>query len=96
MKIVVDDEVKYDMLKNLAWARLEQERFVEAEVYLKDAIDTFDDKAPAHCLLAQVLEAQADETAAKEEWEQCLSLSSMLVPDEDEWIKMARDFLGGE
>ena len=33
LKLVVDDEVAYDMNKNLGWARLEQARYAEATVF---------------------------------------------------------------
>lgn len=92
---VEDDEVRYDMLKNLGWARLGQMRYVEAETHLNAALQINTNKAPAHCLLAQVYEGQAKLAEAKTEWENCLRYASERNPDEDAWIAMARGFLEG-
>lgn len=52
--------LKYVLRKNLGWARLEQERLLEAETELREAIRlnaNLDPPRPdAHCLLAQVLQ----------------------------------------
>ena len=89
-----DGEVKYDMLKNLGWARLGQERYAEADVYLQEAIGLASDKAPAHCLLAQVLQGQEATTRAlMDEWKNCLRYASSYNPDEDAWIGLARQRL---
>jgi tetratricopeptide (TPR) repeat protein len=91
-------EVSYDLHKNLGWARLGQERYEEAIVELQAAIDLFPEKAPAHCLLAQVLEKKSDQAGAQREWEICLTYADSQRPDEDTWIGMARQRLttGGE
>lgn len=90
LALAQDDDVKYYMLKNLGWARLGQTRYAEAEVRLRAAIDLIDDIAPAHCLLAQVLEGQGDAEAALVEWNECQSWADGHNPDEDVWIDMAR------
>jgi tetratricopeptide (TPR) repeat protein len=96
LSITQDDAVKYDLHKNLGWARLGQARYEEAVVELRSAIALAPDQAPAHCLLAQVLENRGDEAGAREEWEICLKLADPLRPDEDAWIGLARQRLGDE
>jgi len=91
-----DDTVRYDMLKNLGWARLGQARYTEAETHLRDAIAIADDPAPAHCLLAQVLEAEGNRTGPLTEWENCLKYADGRNSDEDTWIGIARQRLEAE
>ena len=81
-------EQQYNMLKFLGWVRLKQERS-EAKDFLDQAIKLNRGKAPAHCLLAQVLDQQKDNKGALH-WEQCLGLASLKDPDEDTWIGLAR------
>jgi len=90
-----DDYVRYDVLKNLGWARLGQKRYAEAETHLNAALQINANKAPAHCLLAQIFEGQAKLTVAKTEWENCLRYASERDTDEDAWLALARSFLGG-
>lgn len=82
--------LKYELLKNLGWARLGQARYDEARPYLDQAIALFDDQAPAYCLRAQVWEGLADTEAAITDWESCLQYASSDNPDEDMWIGLAR------
>ncbi len=89
-----DTAVKYDLHKNLGWARLEQTRYEEAMAELRAAIALAPNQAPAHCLLAQVLESQDNDS--KPEWEACLKFADSLRPDEDMWIGLARQRLGDE
>lgn len=86
--------LRYSILKNLGWARLGQERYDEAEVYLQEAIKVNDAMAPAHCLLAQVLEELEQPQDAIAVWERCLSSARVADPDEDKWYGMARERLG--
>lgn len=88
-----DDEVRYDVLKNLGWARVGQKRYAEAETHLNAALQINANKAPAHCLLAQVYEGQSKLIDAKTEWENCLRYASERNPDEDVWLALARNFL---
>lgn len=81
---------QYNMLKFLGWVRLKQERSDEARNFLAQAIKLNPGKAPAHCLLAQVLDQLKDSKSAKLHWEQCLGLASQDNPDEDMWIGLAR------
>ena len=91
-----DDNVKYDMLKNLGWARLGQGRYSEAEIHLRAAVELDADEAPAHCLLAQALEGQGDAVGALAEWEDCLRFADPRKPDEDAWIGLARQTMESE
>jgi tetratricopeptide (TPR) repeat protein len=95
LMVTKDDEVRYDLHKNLGWARLGQARYEEAIVELQAAISLSPNQAPAHCLLAQVLESRGDQASAQVEWELCLKLADPLRPDEDAWIGMARQRVTG-
>jgi len=90
LDIVKDDRVKYDMLKNLAWARVNQLRFSEAETNARDAISLDGNRAPGYCLLAQALDGEGDTQGALEPWNNCLKYANSRNPDEDMWIGMAR------
>ena len=92
----------YALFKNLGWVRLEQERYIEAQGLLDQAIDldhTFPyTPAAAHCLLAQVLEAIKSPKNALSEWEICQSTLIIRNSEEDIWYDLARQRLdqGGE
>lgn len=90
-------DVRYFMHKNLGWALLAQEDYVDAKTELTTAIEIAEqipiDAVAAHCLLAQVLEAQGQLEAALAEWVTCLSQASLEDSDEAVWIKMARERL---
>jgi tetratricopeptide (TPR) repeat protein len=91
-----DDAVKYDLYKNLGWARLGQARYEEAVAELQSAIALGEDRAAAHCLLAQAFEGQNQSTDAQDEWNLCLAYADPARPDEDTWIGMAREHLREE
>jgi len=90
---VQDDEIRYDLFKNLGWARLEQLRYNDSITQLQAAIEINPDKAPAYCLLAQALDAKAKTSEALQVWENCLRLANEHNPDEDVWIGLARERL---
>jgi tetratricopeptide (TPR) repeat protein len=88
-------KVKYDLLKNLGWARLGQERFAEAEPILGAATLLDKEQAPAHCLLAQVYKAQGDKEGAFKKWRNCRDAikpdsEGFMSPDEDNWLGIAQ------
>ena len=88
-----DTSVRYTMLKNLGWARLEQKRYDEAVATLGEATSLAPKAAAGHCLLAQALEGQGDAEGTASEWETCLRLaSSRESAEEDRWIGQARQF----
>lgn len=85
--------VQYAFLKNRGWAYMGLRYLGLAEADLRAAVAQRSDAAGAHCLLAQVLEAQAQATATGE-WEACLRYYS---PGEDpveaDWLGRAREIL---
>ena len=85
-------KVKYALLKNLGWAQLELKNYSEAKSLLQEAIAPDSTKAPAYCLLAQVLEAQKEE--ALNTWNDCLAYVDSGRPDEYLWLSIAREKLG--
>jgi tetratricopeptide (TPR) repeat protein len=87
----LDDNVKYSILKNLGWARWGLKDYAGAEDVLRRAIDLQPDKAPAHCLLAQVFEAQEEkQQEQQEEWKQCSRwCTPRHSPEEGEWCAKA-------
>lgn len=89
-------QVQYSLLKNLGWARLEQERWDEAFTYLDEAIWVLEEdlaavedvpnRGSAYCLMAQVLDVQDQVQEADRLWESCLITANLGNPDEDKWI----------
>lgn len=89
-----DDRVKYSMLKNLGWSRLEQGYLEEAKINLQDAIQLKSDSSPAYCVLAQVLERKGEKKDALGEWENCLRFGYQAqTPEEDKWERVAQQRL---
>lgn len=84
-----DRAVLYGIHTNLGWARLQQERYTEAQDALKRAIQLFGDRASAYCLLAQTQEGLKQADAALKTWEHCLQFANQKDPDQDLWIGMA-------
>lgn len=89
-------EVKYNLFKNLGWARFEQERNLEAWQALQaaTAIAKSPEIAPyianpgsSYCLLAQVLDRL--KRPSLPEWKKCNELGSTLNPDEDTWLNLS-------
>jgi serine/threonine protein kinase len=90
LELSKEPEVKYALLKNLGWALKEEAGYEEAKVYLQEAIALDGKRAPAHCLLAQVLEVQGNRVVALEKWKNCLRYGSEDNPDEIIWMSQAR------
>lgn len=86
-------KVKYALLKNLGWAQLELKNYTQAKSLLQEAIALDSEKAPAYCLLAQVLEAQAKKDEALKSWENCIAYADSRKPDEYLWVSIAREKL---
>jgi tetratricopeptide (TPR) repeat protein len=92
-----DTRVRTDMYKNQGWARLLQGRYDEAKLDLTEAIKLKSDRAPAYCLLAQVLEREEDKKGGLVQWENCLGFAYQPnTPEEDKWIHLARQRLETE
>lgn len=89
LQLEPDAEVKYTMLKNLGWALKEQGHSTEAETHLREAIKLKNAQASAHCVLAQVIEAQGNKQKALVEWEKCLKYPSTDTPEENLWRDIA-------
>ena len=49
--------------------------------------------ASADCILAQVLHDQGKQAGARQHWQSCLDLGNSQVPEEDEWMGVARQRL---
>jgi tetratricopeptide (TPR) repeat protein len=88
----------YNLLKNLGWARLMQERYDEAEDKLRLAIKANPDRSAAYCLLAQVVEAKSPKDSPKhkakavEFWTKCASKVTsrdLAKPEDDDWHGLA-------
>jgi hypothetical protein len=92
-----EPDVQYELRKNLGWARLMQERYAQAEAELKMAIEIDNNRASAHCLLAQALDEKdkllggnGKPKQALPEWEMCFDFANPRFPEEDVWYGMAR------
>lgn len=98
---------KFALMKNMGWARLKQGNLTDAETWLGDAIQLGQaEKLPqetlaaAHCLQAQVIEAQGNpkkplpaQKQALPEWKLCARYGVATVPEEDEWLTTAQQRL---
>jgi tetratricopeptide (TPR) repeat protein len=84
-------KVKYALLKNLGWAQLELKNYSSAQSLLEEAIKFNPSKAPAYCLLAQVLQAQSQKEKALQNWTNCLTYADQRSPDEYLWLGIARE-----
>ncbi len=88
------EQVQYSLLKNLGWARLNQERYEEAKDALEAAItiENIPKQAAAYCLLSQALEKLDNK---QETWQKalvnCLQYPiNRNNPEEDEWVYQAQ------
>lgn len=86
---------RYNLLKNLGWMWLGQERLLEADEFLQQAIAQSPERAAAHCLQAQVLTELEQTGAAQASWLSCLGGERNQQPEEAEWAAMAREQLEG-
>ena len=64
-----DPVLRYALLKNMGWVLLEQQGYLEAETYLREAIELMKTKAIAYKLLARLLEAKGDREEAQKMWQ---------------------------
>jgi len=93
-----DKRVYYSLSKNLGWARLMQERYVESEVILKSAIALDSKRSPAYCLLAQAVEAKEpdNKAIAASYWQKCLAYMTprdRSQSEGDDWFGLANSRL---
>ncbi|AOX04037.1 hypothetical protein BJP34_35535 [Moorena producens PAL-8-15-08-1] len=94
--------IRYNLMKNLGWALLQQQQLEQAETILTGAIalastaegmEQIKTRASAHCLLAQVYEQQTRNGEALEQWQTCCQLGSIVNPDQPKWLNLAHKAL---
>jgi tetratricopeptide (TPR) repeat protein len=86
----------YAIHKNLGWINLLQGQHDEAKEYLLGALSQYESGVAAHCLLAQVEDAQQIShltERAIEYWEYCRDHADAKYPEELEWKKMSEERL---
>ncbi len=94
---VPDQDLRYQLNRNLGWALLKQEKFIEAEQHLKTAI-TIDEAIPgnqigggmAYCFLAYVYEQAGNAAAANEQWGRCVVKARPETIHEYRWFSEVR------
>ena len=64
---------------------LEQQRYSEAETYLREAIELMNTRAIAYKLLARLLEAKGDREAARDMWQKFRQYALNESPQEYEY-----------
>ncbi|MEQ8540127.1 MAG: protein kinase [Coleofasciculus sp. D1-CHI-01] len=84
------------LYKNLGWARLEQNRYQDAENYLQKAINLDDKQAAPHCLLAKIWQNQGDNKKALISWKNCRNAESGGLPEVQVWQTDALDYLNAQ
>jgi tetratricopeptide (TPR) repeat protein len=82
-------QVKYRLYKNRGWANLTLKNYRQAKADLEQALGFVSNGADAHCLLAQVLEEQKDQSSAVQ-WALCKTLADQQKGDvEVHWSGLA-------
>lgn len=90
----IEAQVKSDLSKNLGWGHFVENRYLEAEKNLEEAIAIDPQNTAAYCLLAQVLEGQEKETEALEQWQKCLDYPTPPQnPEVNTWKNTAKQRL---
>jgi tetratricopeptide (TPR) repeat protein len=88
-----EPELKYTLYTNRGWAHLGLGLYDLAIEDLRRAINSRQDGAAAHCLLAQALETQKKEKAALREWEKCVANAPGETNVEASWLSIAQERL---
>jgi hypothetical protein len=96
-------EIEYALYKNLGWAYLVgQDNLGDAKIYLNQAKTLIDNRASAHCLLAQVYDQKNEASMAKNAWERCVgfargadqnAFSEGIEREEEYWFSQGRERL---
>lgn len=89
-------ERHYRLLTQLGQAFLGQKLPAAAEETLRQATGLQNDRASAHCLLAQALEQRSEQKRANAEWELCIAYSRLDHPDEAIGFNTARQRLAAQ
>ncbi|EDX72248.1 tetratricopeptide repeat domain protein [Coleofasciculus chthonoplastes PCC 7420] len=101
-KSIENKRLEYTLYKNFGWLYLEKNYLTLAKehlniaIYLADQLPPSLDERPgsAHCLLAQVLNKENDNTKEEQkQWEYCISDSPEEFPEEVIWLAMAKERL---
>lgn len=90
---LLDDTVRYALLKNLGWARLGQARYPEALGLLQRAAALAPAPAAAHCLLGRLYAATERPAEAREAWQRCRAQARLDSIDDDAWLAEAAAYL---
>ncbi|WP_299485938.1 tetratricopeptide repeat protein [Acaryochloris sp. IP29b_bin.137] len=91
--------LKYNLLKNLGWARLNQEFFTEAEKHLQQAARIEPDAPDPFCMLAKLSEAKQENQKALLAWNKCLTKAQQnpivleTQPEVNQWVAQAQERL---
>ncbi len=82
-----DKELKAALYKNLGWAMLMQNKYLQAEKYLQQAFELDSQRVDVYCLLASVKEALGDVEYASSYGEMCLlaRIDKGYLPEIQEW-----------
>ncbi|WP_299411227.1 tetratricopeptide repeat protein [Acaryochloris sp. IP29b_bin.148] len=92
-------QLQYNLLKNLGWARLNQEFFSEAETYLQKAARMEPQAPDSFCMLAKLSEAKGEKQKALPDWKKCLTKAQqnpMMLetqPEVNQWAALAQERL---
>lgn len=84
----ISQNLAYDYHTTLGWANLKQSTLPAAAAELQQAIQLDPNQGAAHCLLAQVWDAQKKPSQA--EWQACSALADRSVPEENSWYSLAQ------
>jgi len=92
-----DQDLRYQLNRNLGWALLKQDKFIEAEAHLKMAI-SIDERIPgnqigggmAYCFLAYVYGEEGKENAANIQWGNCVVKARPETIHEYRWFSEVR------
>jgi serine/threonine protein kinase/Tfp pilus assembly protein PilF len=91
-----EPQVRYSLYKNRGWAHFGLGFYDLAAEDLMEALRWRQDGAAAHCLLAQVLEAQKKESNATQEWEACVAYAPGEIDVDATWLSLAQERLRQE
>ncbi|MCG5060120.1 MAG: protein kinase [Limnoraphis sp. WC205] len=90
-------KMESDLHKNLGWAYSQKIQYSDAFIHLKTAIEVNPKNAPAHCLLAQVLEEIPQKRLSLQSVRKnCLNIYSSQNPETITWKSLVRQRLKAE
>ncbi|MBE9053912.1 protein kinase [Nostocales cyanobacterium LEGE 11386] len=92
LKFTDKPEIKTTLYKNLGWAKLGQQQYLEADKYLQKSKEIDPTKTDTYCLLGQIQDALKETTKARISWEVCMIAESTL-PEVFIWRQQLLDRL---